>query len=149
MGSLNLLLSRRSRRTSILRGPVLSPHRLRCLHGPWLVEQWRFRRPLLSFPACGAEAATTELRKKGMASASKRKAREASEGLLGLGEGGGGGGGGGRAALVEVNCETDFVARNDLFRHLVGTHIMTPGQITSPLHATPPYHHLVVGVFFQ
>lgn len=70
------------------------------------------------------EAAMTELRKKGMASAGKRKAREASEGLLGLGEAGAGAGGPSsgpvRAALVEVNCETDFVARNDLFRHLVG-----------------------------
>ena len=37
----------------------------------------------------------------------------------GGGSGGGGGGGGIRAALVELNCETDFVARNVLFRSLV------------------------------
>ena len=39
----------------------------------------------------------------------------ASEGLLGVAEHGG------LVAVVEVNCETDFVARNDIFRHLVTT----------------------------
>jgi elongation factor Ts len=60
------------------------------------------------------EAATTALRKKGLADAAKRAGRAANEGLVhsyvhndrvGV--------------LVEVNTETDFVARNDEFREFV------------------------------
>lgn len=60
------------------------------------------------------EAATTSLRKKGLADAAKRAGRAANEGLVhsyihndrvGV--------------LVEVNTETDFVARNDEFREFV------------------------------
>ncbi len=53
------------------------------------------------------------LRQKGLAMAAKKAAREASEGLIGsyihMGKIG---------VLVEVNCETDFVARNELFENL-------------------------------
>lgn len=53
------------------------------------------------------------LRKKGLAAAAKKSGRVASEGLVGLVTGGNVG------ALVEVNAETDFVARNDTFQEFV------------------------------
>jgi elongation factor Ts len=59
------------------------------------------------------EAAVDWLRKKGLSAAAKRSGRVASEGLIGLSVEGG------RGALVEVNSETDFVARNTLFREFV------------------------------
>ena len=59
------------------------------------------------------EAAVDWLRKKGLSAAAKRSGRVASEGLIGLSVEGT------RGALVEVNSETDFVARNTLFREFV------------------------------
>ena len=60
------------------------------------------------------EKAHTILRQKGLASATKKAGRTASEGIIGsyihmdrIG------------VMVEVNCETDFVARTDDFRNLV------------------------------
>ncbi len=55
------------------------------------------------------------LRKKGMASAANKGARVAAEGLVGSYIHTGGRVG----VLVEVNCETDFVARGDEFKKLV------------------------------
>lgn len=60
------------------------------------------------------DEAVKALREKGIASAAKRSGRAASEGVIGtyvhhnhkV------------AAMVELNCETDFVARNEEFRHL-------------------------------
>ena len=52
------------------------------------------------------------LREKGLATAAKRSDREASEGMLELYSHGGGRVG----VMVEVNCETDFVARSEAFR---------------------------------
>ncbi|MEX0912454.1 MAG: translation elongation factor Ts [Gemmatimonadota bacterium] len=61
------------------------------------------------------EAAIDSLRAKGAAKAAKRAAREASEGVIGsyihMG--------GKIGVLVEVNCETDFVAKTDDFQQLV------------------------------
>src|SRR4030042_2841062 len=54
------------------------------------------------------------LREKGLAAASKRADREASEGLVELYTHGGGRVG----VMVEINCETDFVARSEQFRTL-------------------------------
>jgi elongation factor Ts len=54
------------------------------------------------------------LRKKGIAGAERRAGRIAAEGLIGTYVHGGRLG-----ALVEVNCETDFVARNEDFQRLV------------------------------
>src|SRR4249919_4007399 len=61
------------------------------------------------------EEANTILRKRGLASAAKKAGRTASEGLIGR-----------RASddhswgtLVEVNCETDFVARTPEFQQLI------------------------------
>ncbi|HET6160935.1 MAG TPA: translation elongation factor Ts [Dongiaceae bacterium] len=54
------------------------------------------------------------LRKKGLAAAAKKAGRVAAEGLVGVIADGTTG------ALVEVNCETDFVARNEQFQGFVG-----------------------------
>jgi elongation factor Ts len=59
------------------------------------------------------EAAVDWLRKKGLAAAAKKAGRVASQGLVGLEAAGR------RGALVEVNSETDFVARNQDFQALV------------------------------
>src|SRR5574337_1267203 len=54
------------------------------------------------------------LREKGMATAAKRADRDASNGAVELYSHGGGRVG----VMVEVNCETDFVARSEQFRTL-------------------------------
>jgi elongation factor Ts len=59
------------------------------------------------------EAAVDWLRKKGLAKAAKKAGRIAAEGLIGLALAPK------KGAVVEVNSETDFVARNDLFQGLV------------------------------
>ena len=59
--------------------------------------------------------ATTILRKKGLASAAKKAGRATSEGLIGHTLSGDRSSG----ILVEVNCESDFVARTDDFQQLV------------------------------
>jgi elongation factor Ts len=66
---------------------------------------------------CGGdfEKAIEGLRKKGLADAAKKAARIASEGLVHSYIHGGGRIG----VLVEVNCETDFVARTDNFKEFV------------------------------
>ncbi len=59
------------------------------------------------------EAAIDWLRKKGLAAAAKKSGRVASEGLVGVAAEPG------KAAVVEVNAETDFVARNPTFQAFV------------------------------
>ncbi len=59
------------------------------------------------------EAAIDWLRKKGLSAAAKKSGRVAAEGLVGVASGPQ------RAAMVEVNAETDFVARNDTFQNFV------------------------------
>ncbi len=59
------------------------------------------------------EQAVDLLRKKGLAKAAKKAGRIAAEGLIGLKVEGQ------KGVVVEVNSETDFVARNDLFQGLV------------------------------
>ena len=59
------------------------------------------------------EAAIDWLRKKGLATAAKKAGRVAAEGLIGLAVSGTEG------VVVEVNSETDFVARNEQFQQLV------------------------------
>jgi elongation factor Ts len=60
------------------------------------------------------DAATTLLRKRGLAAATKKAGRSTSEGLVGhyihMG--------GKIGVLVEINCESDFVARTDKFQEL-------------------------------
>src|SRR4249920_3493448 len=58
-------------------------------------------------------AAQDWLRKKGLSKAAKKAGRVAAEGLIGLLVQGT------KGVVVEVNSETDFVARNDLFQGLV------------------------------
>jgi elongation factor Ts len=59
------------------------------------------------------DAAVDWLRKKGLSKAAKKAGRVAAEGLVGVALGAT------KGILVEVNSETDFVARNDLFQGLV------------------------------
>ncbi len=59
------------------------------------------------------EGAVDWLRKKGLAKAAKKAGRVAAEGLIGVLRAGH------KGVVVEVNSETDFVARNDLFQGLV------------------------------
>lgn len=61
------------------------------------------------------EAAVDWLRAKGLASAAKKSGRVAAEGLVGVAVQGNTG------AAVEVNSETDFVAKNDQFQSFVRT----------------------------
>jgi len=60
------------------------------------------------------EAAAELLRKKGLAAAAKKSHREANEGVIGTYVHTGAR----VASMVEVNCETDFVARTDQFQQL-------------------------------
>ncbi|MBG6158539.1 MAG: translation elongation factor Ts [Roseibium album] len=59
------------------------------------------------------EAAVDWLRTKGLAKAAKKAGRVAAEGLVGVAADGG------KAAVIELNSETDFVARNEGFQELV------------------------------
>ena len=59
------------------------------------------------------EAAIDWLRAKGLAAAAKKAGRTAAEGLVGVAVAGT------RGAVVEVNSETDFVAKNEIFQDFV------------------------------
>ncbi|WP_305987417.1 translation elongation factor Ts [Roseibium sp. MMSF_3544] len=59
------------------------------------------------------EAAVDWLRTKGLAKAAKKAGRVAAEGLVGVASDGS------KAAVIELNSETDFVARNEGFQELV------------------------------
>ncbi|XP_062191435.1 elongation factor Ts, mitochondrial [Phragmites australis] len=61
------------------------------------------------------EAAQKDLRKRGVVLAAKKSSRTAAEGLLAIAQDEK------RAAVVELNCETDFVARNDVFQYLASS----------------------------
>ncbi len=73
------------------------------------------------------EAAIDWLRTKGIAKADKKSGRTAAEGLVGVVSEGS------KAAIVEVNSETDFVSRNEAFQALVSdiakTAITTDGSV--------------------
>jgi elongation factor Ts len=78
------------------------------------------------------EKAITYLREQGLAAVAKKADREASEGIVeAYGHPGGRVG-----VLVEVNCETDFVARTEQFQsfvHDIALHVAA----MMPLYATP------------
>ena len=82
------------------------------------------------------EAAIDWLRAKGIAKADKKSGRTAAEGLVGIN------GAGTSAVVVEVNSETDFVARNDAFQDLVrgvaSVAIGTDGSVEAISAATYP-----------
>ena len=83
------------------------------------------------------EEATTILRKKGLASAAKKAGRATSEGLIGHRVSADGATG----TLVEVNCESDFVARTDDFQQLIKDvldAIDKAGSAASPEWLTDP-----------
>ncbi|MEF2690365.1 MAG: translation elongation factor Ts [Bacilli bacterium] len=61
------------------------------------------------------EEASTWLREKGIAKAAKKESRIAAEGLVSILTNGN------KAVIVEVNSETDFVAKNDEFKDLINT----------------------------
>lgn len=70
------------------------------------------------------DAAVDWLRKKGLATAEKKSSRTAAEGLVALALGGK------RAVVVEVNAETDFVARNAEFQSYVAS--VAAAALTKP-----------------
>src|SRR5205809_7187231 len=74
------------------------------------------------------EKAIEHLRKKGQAAAAKKATREASEGLVGSYIHAGGKIG----VLVEINCESDFVARTDAFQLLSPDLPMHLGALDPP-----------------
>ena len=79
------------------------------------------------------EAAVDWLRTKGLAKAAKKSGRVAAEGLIGIAEAGN------RAAMVELNSETDFVSRNEQFQSLAkgisNAALTTDGNLDSVLGA--------------
>ncbi len=82
------------------------------------------------------EAAVDWLRTKGLAKAAKKAGRVAAEGLIAIA------GGGTRAVMVEVNSETDFVARNldfqTLVRGVAEAALGTDGSLEAVLAARMP-----------
>jgi elongation factor Ts len=80
------------------------------------------------------EAAVDWLRTKGLAKAAKKAGRVAVEGLVAVA------GSGERAGMIELNSETDFVARNDQFQTLAKgiaeAALKTDGKVESVLKAT-------------
>ncbi|OYV32447.1 MAG: translation elongation factor Ts [Rhodospirillales bacterium 20-64-7] len=74
------------------------------------------------------------LRKKGLSAAAKKSGRVASEGLVGIALSAG------KGAMVEINAETDFVARNEAFQAFVETAAkiaLTTGEDVEALKAAP------------
>src|SRR5215217_6293034 len=82
------------------------------------------------------EAAIDWLRAKGIAKADKKSGRAAAEGLIGIASAGT------KAVVVELNSETDFVARNDAFQDLVrgiaNVAVGTDGSVDAIAAATYP-----------
>lgn len=82
------------------------------------------------------EAAIDWLRAKGIAKADKKSGRTAAEGLVGIASAGT------SAVVVELNSETDFVARNDAFQDLVrgvaSVALTTDGSVEAVAAATYP-----------
>ncbi|KAK9096763.1 hypothetical protein Sjap_022260 [Stephania japonica] len=77
-----------------------------------------------------AEAAQKDLRKRGVVLASIKSSRTAAKGLLALAQNEN------EAAVIELNCETDFVARNQVFQYLVMTGYVDPNKILKKAQST-------------
>jgi elongation factor Ts len=69
----------------------------------------------LTETAGDVEGAVDWLRKKGLSKAAKKAGRATAEGLIGIALGGN------KGVVVEINSETDFVARNPEFQEMVAT----------------------------
>ncbi|CDN53877.1 Translation elongation factor Ts [Neorhizobium galegae bv. officinalis bv. officinalis str. HAMBI 1141] len=82
------------------------------------------------------EAAIDWLRAKGISKADKKSGRTAAEGLIGIASAGH------KAVVIELNSETDFVARNDAFQDLVrgvaSVALTTDGSVEAISAATYP-----------
>ena len=92
------------------------------------------------------EAAQDILRKKGLAMADKRAGRETSEGLVAIKACDDGT----SAAMVEVSCETDFCARNDVFRTMVASIAeMALAADQGPIEATDAMKNAVQSALTQ
>ncbi|WP_187971770.1 translation elongation factor Ts [Aquibium microcysteis] len=82
------------------------------------------------------EAAIDWLRAKGIAKADKKAGRTAAEGLIGVNSEAG------KGVVVEVNSETDFVARNDAFqdivRNIAQVALATDGSVEALAASTYP-----------
>ena len=80
------------------------------------------------------QAAVDWLRKKGLAKAAKKAGRVAAEGLIGVALAPR------KGVVVEVNSETDFVARNDLFQGLVKMIAQVAFKVGTDLEAIKAAH---------
>lgn len=88
------------------------------------------------------EEAVKFLRTKGLAAASKKAHRTASDGAVVIV------GDGGKMAILELNCETDFVARNENFQELAGnlaeqslsSDVATVDQLKAQAYVGDPAH---------
>lgn len=82
------------------------------------------------------EEAMDWLRTKGLAKAAKKAGRTAAEGLVAIAQDGN------KAAIIELNSETDFVARNDQFQniaeHTAQTALSTDGNVEAVKSADYP-----------
>lgn len=81
------------------------------------------------------DAAQKDLRKRGVVLASKKSSRIAAEGLLAVAQSDD------RAVVIELNCETDFVARNDVFQHLALTLARTALSSAGPVQEVQEAFH--------
>lgn len=81
------------------------------------------------------EEAVDWLRKKGLAAAAKKAGRVAAEGLVGVASSGK------SAAVVEINAETDFIARNPQFQAMVAqaAEIAANGDFTAETLLNAPF----------
>ena len=95
------------------------------------------------------EQAIDWLRKKGLSKAAKKAGRIAAEGLIGIHTAGNAG------AMVEVNSETDFVARNEQFQDMVtkiaalaakgpqlDTQLLAASEVPEPIHRLHMIRHI-------
>jgi len=93
------------------------------------------------------EAASDWLREKGILKAAKKADRVAAEGLIGVATNGT------SAALVEINSETDFVARNEGFqkavRAVANIALEQNGDVTKVAHAAAPEGNGTVNEMLQ
>jgi elongation factor Ts len=82
------------------------------------------------------EAAVDWLRAKGITKAEKKAGRTAAEGLIGISSSSH------KSVVVEVNCETDFAARNDAFqdivRNVAAVALTTDGSAEAVANSTYP-----------
>jgi elongation factor Ts len=79
------------------------------------------------------------LRKKGLSSAAKKSGRVAAEGLVGTASAPN------RAAMVEINAETDFVARNEAFQEFVSNVAKIALDVGDDVEAIKAAHYAATG----